>query len=48
VRCASNGNAASPDIGHTIWRHAQLLRAYRAETADYLQRVKGRGRASKD
>jgi hypothetical protein len=33
---------------YDLARHAQLLRAYRAETADYLQRVKGRGRASKD
>ena len=33
---------------YDLARHAQLLRAYRAETADYLQRAKGRGRASKD
>jgi hypothetical protein len=32
---------------YDLARHAQLLRAYRAETADYLQRIKGGGRASK-
>jgi hypothetical protein len=33
---------------YDLARHAQLLSAYRAETADYLQRVKGRASASKD
>jgi hypothetical protein len=33
---------------YDLARHAQLLSAYRAETADYLQRVKGRARTSKD
>ena len=33
---------------YDLARHAQLLRAYRAETADYLQRVRGGERASKD